>query len=161
MKNSYHDLLLCIVMRDSKTLVNALVRLGFVGEDANRASIERALSLMLEQYYGMTLGEVRELDIPEVGREVENLLYGQPFRIPAEFTFTGRAIGTLVGVSTGLAPEFNFVEVATPYAQKFLGLDAEGAGQTIQEIFTQVLDTGRVLLTLPRSLERVITKLEP
>src|SRR5205085_11523570 len=66
----------------------------------------------------------------------------------------------LVGVSTGLSPEFNFVEVATPYARKFLGLDAEGAGQTIQEIFTQLLETGRILLTLPRSLEQVITKLE-
>src|SRR5437660_6674236 len=160
MKKSLKDLFLGFVMRDSKTLVNALVRLGFVGEDANRASIERALSLMLEQYYGMTLGEVRELDIPEVGREVENLLYGQPFRVPAQFAFTGRAIGTLVGVSTGLAPDFNFVEVATPYARRFLGLDAENMGQTAQELLTQVVDTGRVLLELPRSLERVISKIE-
>ena len=66
----------------------------------------------------------------------------------------------LVGVSTGLSPEFNFVEVATPYARKFLGLDTEGAGQTIQDIFQQILETGRVLLALPRSLEQVITKLE-
>jgi hypothetical protein len=72
----------------------------------------------------------------------------------------GRAVGTLVGVSTGLAPEFNFVEVATPYARTFLGLDAEGAQQTLQQLFNQVLDTGRVLLTLPRSLEQVITRLK-
>ncbi|HCJ34891.1 MAG TPA: hypothetical protein DHV65_11435, partial [Ktedonobacter sp.] len=84
----------------------------------------------------------------------------QPFQIPAQFAFTGRAIGTLVGVATGLSPEFNFVEVATPYARKFLGLDAEGTGQTLQDIFNQLLETGRVLLTLPRSLEQVITKLE-
>ena len=52
------------------------------------------------------------------------------------------------------------MEVATPYARKFLGLDSEGAGQTIQDILNQVVDTGRILLTLPRSLERVITKIE-
>src|SRR2546423_6486120 len=108
----------------------------------------------------MALGEARELEIPEVSRDIDSLLYGQPFQIPAQFAFTGRAISTLVGVSTGLAPEFNFVEVATPYARKFLGLDAEGSGQTIQEILTQLVDTGRILLTLPRSLERVVTKLE-
>ncbi len=160
MKKALKDLFLSFVGRDSHALVSALGKLGFIGEGANMAAIERGMALMMEQYYGMTLGEARELDIPEVAQDVENLLYGQPFQIPAQFAFTGRAISTLVGVSTGLAPEFNFVEVATPYARKFLGLDAEGAGQTIQDVFNQLLETGRVLLTLPRSLERVITKLE-
>jgi len=108
----------------------------------------------------MTLGEVSELEIPEMVQDVAYLLYGQPFHIPAQFAFTGRAVGTLVGVSTGLSPEFNFVEVATPYARKFLGLDAEGAQQTQQQLFSQLLDTGRVLLTLPHSLERIIARIE-
>src|SRR6266516_957998 len=160
MKNALKDLFLSFIARDSHALVDSLARLGFIGEGANMTAIERAMALMMEHYYGMTLGEARELEIPEVSRDVENLLYGQPFQIPAQFAFTGRAIGTLIGVSTGLAPEFNFVEVATPYARKFLGLDAEGSGQTLQEILNQLIDTGRVLLTLTRSMERVITRLE-
>ncbi len=160
MKQSLKDLFLNFVARNSQGLVAALQRLGFIGEGANMMAIERAMSLMMEQYYGMTLGEARELEIPDVAQDVENLLYGQPFQVPAQFAFTGRAIGTLVGVSTGLSPDFNFVEIATPYARKFLGLDVEGAGQTIQEFLQQLLETGRVLLTLPRSLEHVITKLE-
>ena len=124
------------------------------------AAMERGVSLMMEQYYGMSLGEARDMDIPEVAQDVENMLYGQPFQIPAQFAFTGRAIGVLVGVTTGLSPDFNFVEIATPYARKFLGLDAEGAGETLQDIFNQVLETGRILLALPRSLEEAITKLE-
>jgi predicted unusual protein kinase regulating ubiquinone biosynthesis (AarF/ABC1/UbiB family) len=106
------------------------------------------------------MGEARDLEFPEVARDIESLLYGQPFQVPAQFAFTGRAVGTLSGLATGLAPEFNLVDVALPYAQKFLGLTAEGAGQTIQQILSQLLDTGRTLLTLPGSLERVITKLE-
>ncbi len=160
MKKSLKDLFLGFVSRNTKSLVDALARLGFIGEGANMAAIERAMALMMERYYGLTLGEARELDIPDVGTDIENLLYGQPFQIPAQFAFIGRAVGTLVGVSTGLAPDFNFVDVATPYARRFLGLDAENMGQTIQEVFTQVLDSGRVLLTLPKSMERVITKLE-
>ena len=159
-KKGLKDLFLGFVARDSRGLVNALQRLGFIGPGANKAAIERGMALMLEQYYGMTLGEARDMDIPEVAQDVENLLYGQPFQIPAQFAFTGRAIGTLAGVATGLAPEFNFVDVATPYAQKFLGLDAEGAGQTLQEILSQVLTTGRTLLALPAAMERVITKIE-
>jgi len=160
MKKAIKDLFLSFVTRDSKDLVQALVKLGFIGDGANLQSIERGMGLMMEQYFGMTLGEVRELDMPEVAQDVENLLYGQPFQVPAQFAFTGRAIGTLVGVSTGLAPEFNFVDVATPYARKFLGLDSENIGQTLQEVLNQLLDTGRTLLTLPRSVEQMITRLE-
>ena len=160
MKKSLKELFLSFVSRDSRSLVKALSKLGFIGEGANMAAMERGISLMMEQYYGMTLGEARNMEIPEVAQDVENMLYGQPFQIPAQFAFTGRAIGVLVGVATGLSPDFNFVEVATPYARKFLGLDAEGAGQTMQDIFNQVLETGRILLALPRSLEEAITKLE-
>src|SRR5258708_36546777 len=113
--------------RNSHGLVNALKRLGFIGEGANMASIERAVALMLERYYGISLDEARDLDFPEVGQDIENLLYGQPFQIPAQFAFTGRAVATLSGVATGLAPEFNLIDVALPYAQNFLRLNAEGA----------------------------------
>src|SRR5258707_5994115 len=161
-KQAMKDLCLSFVMRDSHTMVEALTSLGFIGEGANIELIERGLNLMLQQFYGMTLGEARELEIPEVTEDVGKLLYGQPFQIPAQFAYTGRAVGTLVGVATGLAPEFNFVEFAAPYARKFLGLglNAEGAEQTLRHLFSRVLDTGRVLLTLPHSLEQVMSRLE-
>ncbi len=160
MKQSLKDLFISFLSRNSHSLVNALNKLGFIGQGANMIVIERGMAMMMEQYYGMTLGAARELDIPEVAQDVERLLYGQPFQIPAQFAFTGRAISTLGGVSTGLAPDFNFVEVATPYARKFLGLDGEGIGQTAQDLLNQALDTGRTLLALPRALEQVITKIE-
>ncbi len=160
MKKSLKDLFLSFLTRDSRALVTALERLGFIGEGANMISIERGMGLMMENYFGMTLGEARELEMPNVAQDVENLLYGQPFQIPAQFAFTGRAVSTLVGVSTGLAPEFNFVEVATPYARTFLGLGTENIGQTIQQVLSQLLDTGRILLSLPKELQQVITKIE-
>ncbi len=160
MKKALKDLFLSFIARDSHALVSALAKLGFIGAGANMAAIEQGMSLMMEQYYGMTLGEAREMDFPEVAQDIEKLLYGQPFQVPTQFAFTGRAIGTLVGVSTGLSPKFNLVEVALPYARKFLGLDGEGAGQAIQDILGQLLDSGRILLTLPRSLERIINKLD-
>ena len=160
MKQAMKDLFLSFVMRDSHTMVEALTSLGFIGEGANIELIERGLNLMLQQFYGMTLGEARELQIPEVTEDVGKLLYGQPFQIPAQFAYTGRAIGTLVGVATGLAPDFNFVDVATPYARKFVGIDTENIGQTLQQLLSQLLETVTILLKLPRSLERILTKLE-
>jgi predicted unusual protein kinase regulating ubiquinone biosynthesis (AarF/ABC1/UbiB family) len=159
MKRFMRDVFLAYITRDSCSLVHALSQLGFIDEGANLDSIERGMSLLIERYHGMTLGEVSELDISEMIQDVASLLYGQPFHIPAQFAFTGRAVGTLVGVSTGLAPEFDFIEVAATYARKFLGLDARSAEQTLRQLFNQALDTGRAWLSLPRSLEQVITRL--
>ncbi len=159
-KQAIKDLFLSFLTRDSETMVQALSHLGFIGKGANISAIERGLSLLLEQFYGMTLGQAREMDVPGVVDEVGKLLYGQPFQIPAQFTFLGRAVSTLVGVSTGLAPDFNFIDVAAPYARKFLGLDAEGIGRTIQQLLSQLLETVNTLLKMPRTLERILTKLE-
>lgn len=160
MKKALKDLFLSFVLRDSRALVEALSRLGFIGEGANIVALERGIGLMMEQYYGMTLGEARELDIPDVAHEVSRLLYGQPFQIPAQFAFTGRAISTLVGLATGLAPEFNFVDVATPYARKFLDLDAQGLTEMLRKLPEQALDMGRLLLRLPKAMEHLITRIE-
>jgi predicted unusual protein kinase regulating ubiquinone biosynthesis (AarF/ABC1/UbiB family) len=160
MKKALRDLFVSFVLRDSRALVDALRRLGFIGEGANLVAIERGLSMMLDQYYGMTLGEARQLDIPEVGEDVGRLLYGQPFHIPAQFAFTGRAVSTLVGVATGLAPEFNFVDVATPYARRFLNINAQGARQTVEQLVRQLTEAGTILMRLPREVEQLVSKID-
>ena len=159
-KQGMKDLFLGFVVNNPRNMVSALARLGFIGEGANLVAIERGVSLMMQQYHGMSLGEVRDLNVRDVAHELEDLFYRQPFRVPAQFAFVGRAVGTLSGLATGLAPEFNLVSVAVPYAQAFLGLDRQGANQTAREIFQQVVDAGRVALALPTTLERVLNKLE-
>src|SRR6266849_1144306 len=74
MKKALKELFLSFVTRDSETMVQALSQLGFIGAGANVSAIERGLSLLLEQFYGMTLGQARDMDIPEVADEVGKLL---------------------------------------------------------------------------------------
>lgn len=159
-KRFMKDVFLAYITRDSRSLVHALSQLGFIDEGANLVPIERAILQMIERYHGMTLGEVSELNLLEMVQDIEYILYEQHMQIPAQFAFTGRAVSILAGISTGLAPEFNFIDVAVPYARKFLGLDVKGMEQTLRQLFNQLLDAGRVLLKLPHSLEQIITKLE-
>jgi len=159
-KQGLKDLFLGFVVNNAHTMVSALAQLGFIGEGANLSAIERGVGLIMEQYHGMTLGEARDLNVSAVAHEIEDLFYRQPFRIPAQFAFAGRAVGTLSGLATGLAPEFNLVSVAVPYAQNFLGLGRDSANQTAQQVLTQLLDAGRIILTLPATMDRVLGKLE-
>jgi hypothetical protein len=69
-------------------------------------------------------------------------------------------MSTLVGVSTGLAPDFNFIEAATPYARMFVGFDREAIGRAMQELLRQFVETTNTLLKMPTVLERILVKLE-
>jgi predicted unusual protein kinase regulating ubiquinone biosynthesis (AarF/ABC1/UbiB family) len=159
-KQGLKDLFLGFLVNNPHGMVAALQRLGFIGEGANVTAMERGVALMMEQYHGMTLGQARDLNVRDVAHEIEDLFYRQPFRIPAQFAFAGRAVGTLSGLATGLAPEFNLVSVAVPYAQRFLGLTRDGATQSAQQLVTQLLDAGRTMLTLPATLDRVLARVE-
>jgi predicted unusual protein kinase regulating ubiquinone biosynthesis (AarF/ABC1/UbiB family) len=160
MRRFMKEAFLAVLARDVRALVNALAQLGFIGEGADLASIEYSMSQLLERYAGLSLSEVRELGLATILQEIGELLYGQALRIPERVAFTGRAIGMLVGLVQGLAPEFNFIEVATPYARAFLGLDALGMEQTAQQLLGQALAAGRALLTLPQTFGQVLSKLE-
>jgi hypothetical protein len=50
--------------------------------------------------------------------------------------------------------------MATPYARKFLGLDAGGIGEMLRNLPNQAIDMGRLMLKLPRALDQLITRLE-
>src|SRR6266699_1033441 len=160
MKKFMKDVFLAYITRDARSLVHALSQLGFIDEGANLVSIEQAILLMIERYHGMTQADVSQMGLLEMVQDVEYILYEQHMQIPAQFAFTGRAVSILAGISTGLAPEFNFIDVALPYARKFLGLDVKGMEQTLRQLFNQFLDAGRVLLKLPHSLEPIINRFE-
>src|SRR5436305_3404695 len=83
MMQAMKELFLSFLTRDSEAMVQALSELGFIGKGANVAAIERGLSLLLEQFYGMTLGEVCDMDVPVVVDVFGKLLYGEPFQILA------------------------------------------------------------------------------
>jgi predicted unusual protein kinase regulating ubiquinone biosynthesis (AarF/ABC1/UbiB family) len=52
--------------------------------------------------------------------DLAHVIYEFPFRIPASFTYIVRAIMTLEGIGTMVDPNFNFFEVARPYAKRFM-----------------------------------------
>jgi predicted unusual protein kinase regulating ubiquinone biosynthesis (AarF/ABC1/UbiB family) len=160
MRHAMKEAFLAVLSRDAGSLVLALSELGFVSDRANPASLERALSRLLDRYAGMTLGEVEEVGLGSILQDIGHLLYGQPLRIPAQFALTGRAIGLVMGVATELDPEFDFIAVATPYARAFMGLDTRGIEETALQLLSLVLGSGRALLGLPQAVERLLAKLE-
>jgi predicted unusual protein kinase regulating ubiquinone biosynthesis (AarF/ABC1/UbiB family) len=71
-----------------------------------------------------------------------------------------RAFSTLEGVGKGLDPEFNFMEVAQPFAMQLM-TNTNGRNNTFfDELGKQAVQVSTTALGLPRRIEDTIEKLE-
>jgi predicted unusual protein kinase regulating ubiquinone biosynthesis (AarF/ABC1/UbiB family) len=170
MKDALGRCFLGIVEQDSALVVRGLEALGFLGEGANHEALAQAIGLVLARFSNLSFGQLRELDPADIMTDVEALLYDQPFRLPAQFAFLGRALAMLVGVATTLSPEFNFLDVASPYARRFMGrggldtilrlLGVDSPRQLGRDLVREGLAVARSLSTIPQTLERVLERAE-
>jgi predicted unusual protein kinase regulating ubiquinone biosynthesis (AarF/ABC1/UbiB family) len=69
--------------------------------------------------------------VSAISNDLYDIAYNQPFRFPATFTFVMRAFSTLEGVGKGLDPEFNFMEVAKPFAMQIMNNGNGSEGKSI------------------------------
>ncbi len=170
MKEALRECLLGIVEQNPRLVVNGLEALGFIGANADRRAITEALGLLLGQYSNMAFGQMREVDPREVFGEIEELLYGQPFHLPAQFAFLGRALGMLLGLATALSPNFNALDTIAPYASQFTGNGAtsnllrmfgvESTGDLGRMLAREGVSAARSLALLPKLAERVLEQVE-
>ena len=75
---------------------------------------------------GISMQADRQETLSAIGEDLFTLAVDQPFRFPAAFTFVLRAFTTLEGIGRSLDPEFQFSEVAKPYASELLQLKVHG-----------------------------------
>ncbi len=107
-----------IVERDVHGLVEDMVRLGFIELSPDEeARFKPIIEALFDRYLSLKL---KEVNFKELLFDLAHVIYEFPFRIPASFTYIVRTIMTLEGIGTMVNPEFNFFEVARPYAKKFM-----------------------------------------
>lgn len=111
------EMVFALVKRDYPSVVQHFKEIGFLRYDADSETVTRAVALFIERLIGERK-EMSALDLAGFLEDLEVLLYEQPFQIPANFTFLGRALGTLYGICIALDPEIDFIEVSKPYVEQ-------------------------------------------
>jgi predicted unusual protein kinase regulating ubiquinone biosynthesis (AarF/ABC1/UbiB family) len=107
-----------IVERDVHGLVDDMVKLGFIELSPDEeARFKPVIESLFDRYLSLKLKDVK---FKELIFDLAHVIYEFPFRIPASFTYIVRAIMTLEGIGTLVDPNFNFFEVARPYAKRFM-----------------------------------------
>jgi len=145
-----------IALRDANRLVRAMQAAGWLLPSADVQEIERATEQVFSRYWGISMGEIRNLDLNEVrglAFEFRQLLYQMPFQIPANMLFLGRALGILSGLTTSIDPQFNLFASAEPFARKMISDQSESLLGTI---WSQVVEIGGSIVRLPIQADRLI-----
>ena len=114
LRDTLVEMVVAMVKRDYPTVVTYLREVGFIRPHTDSESLTRALGIFLEHILGSGK-ELIKANLDSFLVDLEQLLYEQPFQIPANFTFLGRALGTLYGICVGLYPEISFLDEARPY----------------------------------------------
>lgn len=152
------DTLFGIAQKNGNLVVDSLIELGALVPTGDLTPVKRSIQYMLDNFMDKPF---EEQSVDSISEDLFEIAYGQPFRFPATFTFVMRAFSTLEGVGKGLDPEFNFMEVAQPFAMQIMTENNDYNGNTIfDELGRQAVRVSSSALGLPRRIEDTIDKLE-
>ncbi len=151
------DTLFGIAQKNASLVVDSLIELGALVPTGDLTPVRRSVQYMLDNFMDKPF---EEQSVDAISEDLYEIAYGQPFRFPATFTFVMRAFSTLEGVGKGLDPNFNFMEVAQPFAMQIMTENINGNGTIFDELGKQAVQVGSSALGLPRRIEDTIEKLE-
>ncbi len=148
-----------IAEKNGDRVVTSLVELGALSPVEDMGPVRRSVQYMLDNFMDKPF---ENQSVTAIADDLYEIAYDQPFRFPATFTFVMRAFSTLEGVGKGLDPDFNFMEVAQPFAMQLMtnGKGPDPTNTILGEISRQAVQVGSTALGLPRRLEETLEKLE-
>ncbi len=147
-----------IAQKDAERVVDSLIELGALAPAEDLGPVRRSIQYMLDHFMDKPFEE-QSVDV--IIDDLYEVAYGRPFRFPATFTFVMRAFSTLQSVGKGLDPDFNFMEVAKPFAIQIMA-DGNSVGDNglLGELGRQAAQVSSTALGLPRRIEDALDKLE-
>ncbi len=147
-----------IAQKNADRVVTSLVELGALSPADDMGPVRRSIQYMLDHFMDKPF---EAQSVAAISDDLYEIAYDQPFRFPATFTFVMRAFSTLEGVGKGLDPEFNFMEVAKPFALQIMTNGNTPDGNSfLNELGRQAAQVSSTALGLPRRIEDTIEKLE-
>lgn len=147
-----------IASKDGDRVVESLINLGAISPTEDMGPVRRSVQYMLDNFMDKPF---ENQSVAAISDDLYEIAYNQPFRFPATFTFVMRAFSTLEGVGKGLDPEFNFMEVAKPYAMQLMSnMNSSEGNSLLNELSRQAVQVSSTALGLPRRLEDTLDKLE-
>jgi predicted unusual protein kinase regulating ubiquinone biosynthesis (AarF/ABC1/UbiB family) len=173
-RSVFGRLVATVVTHDLDGLIDAIRTLGFLRAHANTATMKKALGLALDRLSGVPISAPSSREFQAFLDEMRDFIYSEPFQLPVQYAFLGRAIGILLGLATQLDPDVDFVGLLRESALPYLGIDAagrptsgSGAGPeggrpaiSWDVIVREAREMALLLYRMPRRVERIAERIE-
>ena len=143
--------------RDAASLVEELQQAGVIATGIDPGPVRRLVRLMLNE--ALTPPFSGNM-IEKLSGDLYDLVYGQPFRLPAELIFVMRALSTFEGVGRSLDPGFSLMAIARPYLLPLMTSSGPGPNDLLGELTRQAADVGTRALGIPRRLDESLSRIE-
>ncbi len=144
--------------RDTGRIVRAMDELGFFLPQADLRLVEKAMDQLFLRFYGITLTELRTLDLREIHsfiHQFRDLLFEMPIQVPHDYIYLGRTVSILLGMATSLDPNFNGWAAIQPYAEKLLAEEVTGG---LADWLKQAGEFLNTLWRMPFMADRFLTR---
>ena len=150
-----------VARKDANQVLGSLIELGALQPVEDMGPVRRSIQYMLDNFMDQPF---EQQSVTQISDDLFEVAYNQPFRFPATFTFVMRAFSTLEGVGKGLDPDFNFMEVAQPFATVLMANGGVSPDNKDNDLFgelgRQAAQVGNTAFGLPRRIDDTLDKLE-
>ncbi len=143
--------------RDAGKLVKEFQAAGLIASDIEIGPVRRLVRVMLKE--ALTPPFSPNV-IEKISGDLYDLVYGKPFRLPAELIFVMRALTTFEGVGRSLDPSFNLIDIAKPYLIPLMTSGNSSPNELINELGRQVGALGSKAVAIPKRLDESLERLE-
>jgi ubiquinone biosynthesis protein len=148
------DLLIAVLNRDERDAVDSLLDIGVTGEHLNVTSLESELARLFARYYDVALGEIHIADVVD---QLLTIVHEHELHMPSEFILPLTVLAVLDGIGLELDPEFNFVDVAKPFASQLIR-ERVSPDNWLRSVMRTLRHGNRLLLDLPESMSRLLKR---
>ncbi len=150
------DFYIAVANQDIEGILDALIEMGTLSPEADRATMGSVMELAIEDARGEDIETYR---VQQIVSQVEDTIYEFPLRLPSNLALVLRVATVVEGVCVTLDPEFDFIAVATDYLTDE-GYREESIKKYVSETGDQLQASAQSLVRTPPKLERTLDKID-
>ncbi|MFB6112009.1 MAG: ABC1 kinase family protein [Halobacteriaceae archaeon] len=150
------DFYIAVARQDIDAILDALIEMGTLSPDADRATMAEVMELAIQDARGEDIEQYR---VQQIVDRVEDTIYEFPLRLPSNLALVLRVATVVEGVCVTLDPDFDFISVATDYLTE-QGYREESIRQAVTDVGSQVREATAATVRTPPKLERTLDRIE-
>jgi ubiquinone biosynthesis protein len=150
------DLMKSVVERDTRALLNALLRVTNGEPGIDRRALERELLDLLDSFYATTLGD---LNLGELLLDMTALVREHRLRLQPDLVLMVKALVTAEGTARLIYPELDVISEAEASVKQVAAKRFEPAA-ILRHVRTSLSDLLALYRVLPRRFSEIVDKLD-